>query len=83
MAFVQPPAPLIDMTPPAVPIGPIYPNSIRDWKYSSVPKTDLAIGYFSNAIDIDPDNHVVKIQPIYYLSTVTTITPYTYPMNVL
>ena len=22
MAFVQPPAPLIDMTPPAVPVGP-------------------------------------------------------------
>jgi len=45
--------------------------------------TDLAIGYFSNAIDIDPDNHVVKLQPIYYLSTITTITPYTYPMKVL
>ena len=42
--------------------------------------TDLAIGYFSNAIDIDPDNHVVKLQPSYYLSTVT---PYTYPMKVL
>ena len=45
--------------------------------------TDLAIGYFSNAIDIDPDNHVVKLQPIYYLSTITTITPFTYPMKVL
>jgi tetratricopeptide (TPR) repeat protein len=45
--------------------------------------TDLAIGYFSNAIDIDPDNHVVKLQPIYYLSTITTITPFIYPMKVL
>ena len=45
--------------------------------------TDLAIGYFSNAIDIDPDNHVVKLQPIYYLSTITTITPFTYPIKVL